>query len=231
METQTIVGKAMGNPVRLKILEELSQHPLTLEDLSKSINLKSESIYHHVRILQQVGLVEEFDPVRSGGPGRPYTRFRLTGNTVKIQYPPRDYYLLSEIMIKHLSDLFDEQDLQKKLESVGISIGEEIAKDLSSLRKVDDWTMNQVKEHYIESYLRDTGHQPEVVESSENSITYRTFNCLFSELSKKYPDTVCAIDKGAAEGLFSTLLPNSETKRTSCMGKGDEFCEYCASTK
>src|SRR3989304_651787 len=100
MDTQTMVGKAMGNSLRLQILEELVKGPRTLEELSNCTKLKSESILHHIRILQQVGLVEEFEPIRKGGPGRPHSRYKLTGKMVNIQYPQRNYAMLAEILLQ-----------------------------------------------------------------------------------------------------------------------------------
>jgi predicted ArsR family transcriptional regulator len=144
----------MGNPVRLKILDELALGPLTLEDLSTRIALKTESIYHHIRILQQIGLVEEFEPVRSGGPGRPYARFKLTGKTVAIQYPQRNYYMFSEMLFQNLSDLFDADDLEARLKSIGKGIGENIAKTLSSQYEIDDWSLDKIRKYFVEGYLR-----------------------------------------------------------------------------
>ncbi|MBI2937996.1 MAG: winged helix-turn-helix transcriptional regulator [Thaumarchaeota archaeon] len=95
MESRLLIGKAMGSRLRLQILEELVKGPRTLNELSASANLKSESVLHHIRILQQVGLVEEFEPIRKGGPGRPYSRYKLTGKMVNIQYPQRNYAMLA----------------------------------------------------------------------------------------------------------------------------------------
>ncbi len=220
------MGKAMGNPVRLQILEELAQGPLTLDDLSARITLKTESIYHHIRVLQQVGLIEEFEPVRNGSPGRPYARFKLTGKTVTIQYPPRNYYLLSEILFHHLSELLSPDDLTARLRSIGQTIGIDIANTLTSDHKVDEWTLSKIRQHFVEDYLKSMRVQPEVVDSNETKLTYRQHNCLFLDLAKKYPDLICAMDEGLMKGLFNTLIPNSEAKQLKCLGHGDSYCEY-----
>ncbi len=220
----------MGNPVRLKILDELALGPLTLEDLSTRIALKTESIYHHIRILQQIELVEEFDPVRSGGPGRPFARFKLTGKTVAIQYPQRNYYMFSEMLFQHLSDLLNADDLEARLKSIGKGIGENIAKTLSSQYEIDDWSLDKIRKYFVEGYLRNMGLQPEVMDSSETELTYRQYNCLFLELAKKYPDQVCVIDEGIHDSLFPNLITNCKGTRLKCLGHGDDFCEYTVST-
>jgi len=226
MDSQTIVGKAMGNPVRLQILEELAQGPLTLEDLAENIHLKTESIYHHIRILQQVGLVEEFEPMRSGGPGRPYARFRLTGKNVTIQYPQRNYYRLSEILINNLSKMIPEAELKGRMRDIGEQIGQGIAQTIKSENEIENWSIDDVKKHFVDDYLRKSGMQPEVVEVDDKSMTYRHYNCLFLDLAKKYPELICAMDEGVIEGAHSNFLPKSEAKRTKCIGEGDDFCEY-----
>lgn len=226
MESQTIIGKALSNPLRLQILEELTQGPLTLDDLSARIALKAESILHHIRILQQVGLVEEFEPVRTGAPGRPYSRFKLTGKTVTIQYPTRNYHLLSDVLFQHLSDIFDVEELKQMLKNIGRSVGKDISQTLSSKYEVDNWTLKKLKQCFVDDYLKSYGLQPEVITSDEERLQYRQYNCLFLELAKKYPDLVCTMDEGVMEGLFSELIKGSEVKRLRCLALDGNYCEY-----
>ncbi len=225
MSEQTHIAKALGNTVRQKILDELIQGPLTLDDLSTKLKLKTESIYHHVRILQHVGLIEEFEPVRSGSPGRPFITFKLTGQRVIVQYPLRDYLTLSEVLLNGILEMVGLDSFLTKLRSIGHQVGTVLAKELSSMYKVDSWTLEKVKQYFVERYLKETGHQPEVIEFNENILHYITRNCLFFDLVKKYPDSICAIDKGVTESLFASLVPNSKVNIIKCMGPADKCCE------
>jgi DNA-binding transcriptional ArsR family regulator len=56
-ETLVRLGKALGDPLRLKALRELRHGPLTLTDLAERLGVPRTSLQHHVRILMYAGLV------------------------------------------------------------------------------------------------------------------------------------------------------------------------------
>ena len=51
------LGKALGDPIRLRALRELRDGPLTLTDLAERLGVPRTSLQHHVRILMYAGLV------------------------------------------------------------------------------------------------------------------------------------------------------------------------------
>jgi DNA-binding transcriptional ArsR family regulator len=51
------LGKALGDPLRLRALRELRDEPLTLTDLAERLGVPRTSLQHHVRILIYAGLV------------------------------------------------------------------------------------------------------------------------------------------------------------------------------
>lgn len=51
------LGKALGDPLRLRALRELRDGPLTLTDLAERLGVPRTSLQHHVRILMYSGLV------------------------------------------------------------------------------------------------------------------------------------------------------------------------------
>ena len=51
------LGKALGDPLRLRALRELRDGPLTLTDLAERLGVPRTSLQHHVRILTYAGLV------------------------------------------------------------------------------------------------------------------------------------------------------------------------------
>jgi rhodanese-related sulfurtransferase len=68
------VGKALGAPVRVAILDVLSQAPATVEGLAQSIGQSVANTSQHLRVLREAGLVEGnrrglFIPYRLAGDG------------------------------------------------------------------------------------------------------------------------------------------------------------------
>jgi len=51
------LGKALGDPLRLRALRELRDEPLSLTDLAERLGVPRTSLQHHVRILMYAGLV------------------------------------------------------------------------------------------------------------------------------------------------------------------------------
>jgi DNA-binding transcriptional ArsR family regulator len=51
------LGKALGDPLRLRALRELRDGPLALTDLAERLGVPRTSLQHHVRILMYAGLV------------------------------------------------------------------------------------------------------------------------------------------------------------------------------
>jgi predicted ArsR family transcriptional regulator len=230
MDQQIMIGKALGNSVRLQILDELVKGPRTLDALSDSTDLKPESILHHIRILQQVGLLEEFEPIRKGGPGRPYSRYKMTGKNVKIQYPPRNYALLSDILLKHLAKTTATGDLKEQLRKTGVKIGKNLAQTIATKGGADRLDLTVIREKYIEDYLKETGMQPEVIAHNDSTLQYRQYNCPFLELAKKYPGTVCTISEGMMDGFVSKMNEPTKVTRLKSIAADDNCCEYLIST-
>ncbi|MBI2938074.1 MAG: helix-turn-helix domain-containing protein [Thaumarchaeota archaeon] len=226
-----MVGKAMGNSLRLQILEELVKGPRTLEELSNCTKLKSESILHHIRILQQVGLVEEFEPIRKGGPGRPYSRYKLTGKMVNIQYPQRNYAMLSEILLQQLADPANKKEVKSKFRQIGVATGNAFAKDFSARYGDKKWDIANLRKYFVEEYVKEFGLQPEVIYSDESKLQYRQYNCLFLEVAKKYPSEICAMSEGILDGFLAGIKMPNEFTQTKCLACGDDCCEYIIKAK
>ncbi len=226
-----MVGKAMGNSLRLQILEELVKGPRTLEELSNCTKLKSESILHHIRILQQVGLVEEFEPIRKGGPGRPYSRYKLTGKMVKIQYPQRNYAMLAEILLQQLSNPANKKDVKSKFRQIGDATGKAMASEFVSEYRDKKWDMENLRKYFVEEYVKNLGLQPDVVYSDESKLHFRLYNCLYLEIARKYPEEICAMSEGLLGGFLSGIKMPSEFNQTKCLACGDDCCEYIIKAK
>lgn len=58
--------KQLGDETRRKIMFLLRDNELTVKEISSELNLTTQNIYHHIKRLQEVGLVKVFDEKRSG---------------------------------------------------------------------------------------------------------------------------------------------------------------------
>jgi len=90
----TELGKAMSSRSRLQMLDLVSRRTMSIEELSREVSLKTIIVRHHVNMLKSMGLVEEQAEERPKI-GRRVLRYQSTQKTMSIQYPKRQYELLS----------------------------------------------------------------------------------------------------------------------------------------
>lgn len=82
------LGKALGDPLRLRAMRELRDGPLTLTDLAERLGVPRTSLQHHVRILMYAGLVVlSVDDAQWG-------RLELRGETLAQISPLAERYVL-----------------------------------------------------------------------------------------------------------------------------------------
>lgn len=72
--------RALASPVRLRIIRELYDGPLTNNELARRLGQGKATVLHHVRVLQQTGFVEAL-PRRPGPRGSREQPYRTTGKS------------------------------------------------------------------------------------------------------------------------------------------------------
>jgi predicted ArsR family transcriptional regulator len=226
----TELGKAMSSRSRLQILDLLSRKPMSIEELSREVSLKTITVRHHVNMLKRIGLVEEYGEERRKI-GRPVLRYRSTQKPVSIQYPKRQYELLSRSLIHALIDSLGREKAGEALTRIGRDVGESLAKELTNRNGVSHWDLEELKKHIVEEHLSEVGAIPEVVEYDSKKIRFRMHNCVFYELAREYPDLICEkLDEGLMESLLKGTLGKAHVDQTKCVVHKDAFCEYVIRT-
>ena len=77
--------KALGHPLRLKVLQVLgeSERPLTNRELAASLNVDPGHLHFHVRMLNRAGLIELADVAGREKPYRPVAKHFVVGQEVR----------------------------------------------------------------------------------------------------------------------------------------------------
>lgn len=70
------VHRALSDPVRIQIFEELWHGPRSAKELAVAAGLAPDRLYYHLRLLEQAGIIEvgEYRPLPSGQVERVYRR-------------------------------------------------------------------------------------------------------------------------------------------------------------
>jgi predicted ArsR family transcriptional regulator len=219
-------GKALSSRSRLQILDLLSRRPMSVEELSHEVSLKAITVRHHLNMLKRIGLVEEFGEERRKI-GRPVVRYQATLKPVSIQYPTRQYELLSEVLMQALIEALGREKARDALKKVGRSLGERLAREITQQKGVTRWNIETVKKYIVEEHLSELGAIPEIIGHDSRKVEFRMHNCIFRELAVKYPDLVCEnLDEGLMETLLGGTVGRAHAEQTKCVAHRDRFCQY-----
>ncbi len=222
----TDLGKAMSSRSRLEILDLLSRKPMSIEELSQEVSLKTITVRHHVNMLKRIGLVEEHSEERRKI-GRPVVRYQSAQKPMSIQYPKRQYELLSSILIRGIVDNLGREKAGHALKKIGREVGANLAREITSEKKIAHWDLESLKKHVVQEHLSQIGAIPEILEQDSKKVRFRMYNCVFSELARQYPDLICdKLDEGLMETLLKGTIGKASVDQMKCMAHDDKFCEY-----
>ncbi len=218
--------QALASESRLKILRLLYKGALSVDDLSRMMNLQPITIRHHLQMLEDAGLIESYEE-RSGTVGRPKIYYRISKEPQLIGFPKRLYLTLSNFLIVTMQNLLGAELTRKLLYKVGLEMGESTIRKLELEDGIEEWTLERFRDIFIEGYLREAGTEPEIVKEEEKRIIYRIYNCVFFELALKMPEVICDIlHEAFDEGVTRAVGGIFRIERLTCMGKGDPYCEH-----
>lgn len=219
------VYRALSSEARAEILKLVYQKARDIEELAESLKLQPVTIRHHVQALLEAGLLE-FHEERSGLAGRPKTYYTIAKTLPSVVFPARRYYELSKSLVSSLRRNLGEKKTEEILADVGHDLGVETLKYLEAKNNVSKWSSKEFAE-IIVKYFQEAGAEPEIIELSDNKLTYRLHNCLFSELSKEVPGLMCDImHHQFQQAMLDSMHEDIKGIQTSCMGHGDQNCEH-----
>ncbi len=218
--------KAFSSDSRMEIYLLLAKSPVGINEISREVGLRPNTVRHHLDKLIQTGFIEASNEVK-GEIGRPEVYYRTTKKNILFSFPKRDYLSFSRIVIDGLKSQLGEEKFGGLLYRIGVDAGIAYTKELAAEHGVDEWTPETFKDVFIEGLLKGMGLEPEVVDLGNNKVVFRERNCLFMELAEENISLVCdSMDSGFYDGVATGLNASVEVKRLKCMGHSDPFCEY-----
>lgn len=200
----------MNNPTRKKIILSLKKNgDMSVESLSKEMNITPMGIRQHLLILERKGIVEYF--TKKQGVGRPGFLYRLTDLADDLF--PKAY---EELAVNLLMDV-EEKDGREKINELFKRRYEKILAEKISLLS-DKSDLSDRLSTLAES-LQEDGC---IVDLEENCNYYRLkqFNCIISKVAFKYKEA-CTYDLQ----LFRNLI-GEDVMRQQCLSEGARACVY-----
>ncbi len=227
MDDQTLkITNVLSDPTRYSIYQHLySLHRgVTVQEIADQFGIHSNVARLHLNKLEDVNLVQsKIEKSNKGGrPGKIYT---ISDELVSINFPPRDYQMLSDIALETISAM--GRDGEAALQKNGFKFGKEYALNAiyNEHLEIDSMSMEEKIPHIIK-LAASQGLSPEIDQLDEYSLRFRVFNCTFKE-SAAHNLSVCKMHHALLSGMFSAffgridLIEESSMLNNQCLA-----CEY-----
>ncbi len=219
--------QALGSEPRLGILQELQHGERGVSDLAKAVGLHPVTVRYHLGILLRDGLIEQVRYRREGGIGRPAALYRVRTDAGVEGYPPRRYEMLSEILLRLISQSLDRKALEKALRGAGQTTGQQLLEAIDAEAQVPVWNPGNFVEFFLKRAMSRMGIDVEILAVGEDLVHYRAYGCPFRELAERYTEEICDnLDLGLYEGITQSMGSGVAFERLACIGHGDPNCEY-----
>ncbi|MCS7136029.1 MAG: ArsR family transcriptional regulator [Nitrososphaerota archaeon] len=220
-------GKTLSNKSRYDILIALSKGKRTILQIAKETGLSQMTVRFHLKTLVEAGLVRKSSAYKTGGAGRPGAFYELSKSLAMISFPPRQYMLLSYILLASLKESLGELQAKTVLYSFGKKLGQKFRMEIErALMNDNEFTTERFVHYLLDICFKKIGVIAEAVKNSDKEVIIKFYNCPFEEMARNYAGLIC---EGLENGLYDGLYANSKIftwKKTKSMIKGDEYCEH-----
>jgi predicted ArsR family transcriptional regulator len=198
------------NPSREKILLLLKRGgPLSIDALSKELNITSMGIRQHLLSLERKGLIDYI--VKRQGIGRPAFLYKLTEKADALF--PKTY----DKFIQHLLKDIEKYDGPNKIEEIFKWRKTRLFKD--AREALSEKISLQDRVNGLKDFLESEGYLAEI-STATDSYNLRLFNCPIYKIAIDYKEA-CQYDLQ----IFRELL-GKEVNREQCIVKGNPSCTY-----
>ncbi|WP_106497151.1 helix-turn-helix transcriptional regulator [Lentibacillus sp. Marseille-P4043] len=226
MEKTLKITNVLSDPTRFSIYQYIVKHhhEVSVTDIAHMFEIHPNVARLHLSKLEDVKLVYSFSK-KTGKGGRPSRRYRLSDEVIELNFPHRDYKLLSSIAIESFVELGEPG--KKALYHTGKKYGEKVM-DHYQIQLTENLTMEQKLD-----ILRDAGtmlgmYPDFTYNAKDHSISFRINNCPFKEVATKNHTMVCTMHNSFLKGMFEALFTDIDLIETENMFQGCENCTYVA---
>ena len=198
-EAETRVHRALSDPSRVRILEELraSGAPRDAAEIADRVGLHANTVRSHLRVLAEVALVSHTTEERRR-PGRPRLVYQATAEAGAAVEEAAGYRLLAEILTSYLAG--SGQDSADTAEAAGRAWGRYLVDRQPPLA-----TSSPVEEiEAMVDVLQEFGFDS-AVESAEREHTVLMQHCPFGEVAESHRKIVCSVHLGLIQGALAEL--------------------------
>lgn len=186
---------ASGRRRQVAELFRASRRPLSAREVADALGLHINTARFHLDILVRHRTLRR-EAGRSQGPGRPRTQYSLEPGMDR--GGPRNYKLLSEMLISHLSGEHNPADS-------ALGAGQAWGRYLVLPPAPSQQLSSDDGASRLTELLSDVGFDPQLSSGTGAAIEIRLRHCPFLELAETHRELVCALHLGLMQGALEQL--------------------------
>ncbi|TRM13290.1 helix-turn-helix domain-containing protein [Lentibacillus cibarius] len=227
MEQALKVTNVMSDPTRYNIYQYMIKHHrnVSAAEIAKAFEIHTNVARLHLSKLEDVHMVESYSE-KTGKGGRPSRRYHISDEVIELNFPYRDYKLLSSIAIESFTELGEAG--QQALYNTGKKYGTNIINRDKQGHTSIELTTEQ-KLYILEDAGDMLGMYPEFhFNEAQNTITFTIKNCPFKEIALNNQATICHMHHAFLKGMLEALFEDIQLLETENMFEGCENCSYLA---
>jgi predicted ArsR family transcriptional regulator len=229
MEQTLKITNVLSDPTRYYIYQYITKRhqEVTVQEIADGFNIHPNVARLHLSKLEDVNMLIS-ETKKTGKGGRPSRLYRLSDDVIQLNFPFRDYQLLSKIAMQTMMSLGEEG--KKALYLTGKRFGTElIEQEMATHHQVSSELTFDQKINIIKSAATLAGFYPDFeVNEDQTKIFFEIYNCPFKEIAMDHTETVCNMHFQFLRGMFESLFDSVELVEKQNMITGCNSCVYQA---
>ena len=202
-----ILGDTQRNLLKLLLKNKSG---LTVDELSKGLEITRNAVRQHLAALDSDGLITQAATRPSGG--RPHQLYALTDKGKEIF--PRQYTWFAQLVLESVQHEHGAEGLGERLEAIGSDVGKQLLSQYPALE-----TRKQ-KVAKLAEVMDQLGYNARNATAPRGAAVIEADNCVFHSLAIKNPE-ICRLDL-ALLGTFT----DSRVEHQECMARGGNVCRF-----
>jgi len=227
MEQTLKVTNVLSDPTRYYIFQYLIEHheEVSVNEIAKQFNIHPNVARLHLSKLEDINMVVSFSK-KTGRGGRPSRVYKLSDKEIELNFPHRDYKMLSSILMESLMEMGEQGKIT--LYNTGKKYGKEMMESYDFASKPDASFEEKLR------FLEETSDMLGMYSSfhydvEENVIQLIVNNCPFKDLASKNQDMICDMHHAFIKGMFEVLFEDVDlTLEENMFQTGCDNCMYRA---
>lgn len=218
------IAAVLSDPTRFSIYQYVvggGAEAVSAQEVAAAFGLHPNVARMHLNRLREIGLLTARRAKGRHG-GRPGLVYAPSGKSLSLNFPPRDYRLLADLLCQAVGALGAEG--LRAVEAAGRAYGQQLGEELyASLARggepvsVADLLAGAARALSAQGLTAR-------VESAGPAATLRLQNCAFAEVAASHPRLICHLCRGLVQGLLEAHLAVERVRGR----RRERGCEYVA---